>query len=76
MEDERLWERLRDLNNEVRELRQSNTQLSERVRVLEIARENSSLRQTQMPGLVIMSIGVLVSIISTLSSLWLAGRLP
>lgn len=76
MDDERIWERLRDLNNEVRELRQTNTQLSERLRVLEIARENSSVRQTNMPGWVIMSIGVLVSIISTLSSLWAAGRLP
>lgn len=76
VEDERLWQEVRDLRAELRELRNMYLLFSERMRVVEIARENSQLRHTNMPGWIIAGIGVLVAAVSVLMQLWLAGRLP
>jgi len=76
VDDERIWTELRDLRNEIREMRQAFSPISERLRVVEIARENSMVRQTAMPGWIIMSLSLIVSLTATIGSLWAAGRVP
>lgn len=76
MEDDRIWQEVRDLRAEMRELRNLFLLHSERLRVVEVARENSQLRHTSMPGWIIAGIGVMVAVVSVAVQLWLAGRLP
>jgi hypothetical protein len=80
VEDERLWTEIRTVRNEllteVRELRTMLTVISERLRTVEVARENSALRNNALPGWLIAVAGVLVSIGGVVVTLVLAGRLP
>lgn len=76
VDDERFWQEIRDLRAEVFRLRDLVTQNSERLRVVEIARENAQMRNSTLPGWLIAATGVLVSLLGVLVTLFLAGRLP
>jgi hypothetical protein len=61
---------------EVRELRALFATMSERLRTVEVARENAQLRNNAAPGWLIAAAGVLVSLAGVIFTLILAGRVP
>lgn len=73
---DRFWQELRDARTELREMRNLLQQFSERLRTVEIARENSIIRNNSLPGWVIAAMGVAVSLGGVLVTLALSGRVP
>ena len=80
VDEDRFWTEIRTVRNEllteVRELRTMLTVMGERLRTVEVARENSALRNNAAPGWLIAAAGVLVSLAGVIFTLILAGRMP
>ena len=75
-DDDRIWQELGYLRADLRDLRIALGALSDRLRGIEIAHENSAIRNRSLPGWVIAGMGVLVSLSGVLVTLWLSGRVP
>ena len=76
MDEDRFWTELRDARAELCELRNMIQLFAERLRTVEIARENMAIRNNSLPGWVIAGMGVAVSLGGVLITLYLSGRVP